>query len=56
MHLIPKPRVDDGIMLTGIGFAFMDSLAAIDAVVEQAVEVALIDQRALLGSCQKKPA
>mgnify|MGYP000156228615 CR=1 FL=1 len=48
MNLIPKPRIDDGIMLAGICHALMHSFAPIHTVVQQSVEVALIDQRALL--------
>ena len=32
---VPKPRVDDGLMLTGIGCALVHGLAAIDAVVSR---------------------
>ena len=40
--------VDDGVMLAGIGLALVDGLTTINAVVQQPIEVALVDQRALL--------
>jgi hypothetical protein len=50
MHLFPETRVDNGLMLPGIGLAFVDGFTAIDAIVQQAIEVALIDQRALFAA------
>ena len=50
MDLLPEPRVDNGLVLPGIGLAFVDGFTAIDAIVQQAIQVALIDQRALFAA------
>ena len=43
MHLFPEPRVDNGLVFSGIGLAFVDGFTAVDAIVQQAIEVALVD-------------
>jgi hypothetical protein len=43
LHLVPQ-RVDDGLVLAGIGNALVHRLAEIDPVVEQLVEEALVDR------------
>jgi hypothetical protein len=50
MHLFPKPRVDNCHVLARVGFSFVDRFTAKNAVIEQAIQVALIDERALLVS------
>src|SRR5688572_24350941 len=49
-HPIPESAIDDGLVLTGIGYALVDGLAHVDPVVEQLVDVSLVDQLALLPS------
>ena len=48
VDLIPECLVDDGVMLAGVGLALVDGLTAINAVVQEPVEVAFVDQRSLL--------
>ena len=48
---LPKDVIDNCIVLALIDVTLMNRFAAIDAVVEQAVEVALVDNRALLVAC-----
>ena len=48
MHAAPEVRVDDRIMLSGISLSLVQGLTPVDPVVQQPVQVALIDQRALL--------
>ena len=49
VHLVPELLVDDRLVLAGIGRALVHRLAEVDAVVQQLVEVALVDQ--LAASC-----
>ena len=48
MYLFPKPRIDYGIVLAWVGFAFVDGFTEIYAIVQQPVEIALVNQVALL--------
>src|SRR5262245_48110462 len=43
MHAIPEGLVDDPLMLARIGYAFVDGLAQVNAIVENPVDVALVD-------------
>ncbi len=47
MGPIPEVVVDDGVVFAGISFALVDGLAAINAVFEQPVKIAFVDQRFL---------
>ena len=48
MGAIPEVVVDDRGVLAGISLAFVDGLTAIDAVVQEPIEIAFVDQRSLL--------
>src|SRR5437879_409811 len=48
MHAVPEPSTNDGLMLPGIGCAFINGLADVDPVVEQLVEGPLVDRLAVL--------
>ena len=49
-HLVPEVAGDDGLMLAGIGRALVDGVADVDAVVQQLVEEALVDELAPSGA------
>ena len=49
VHPVPQPAIDNGLVLARIGRALVHRLADIDPVVEQLVDVALVDQLALLA-------
>ena len=47
VDLVPQDLADDGLVLARICRAFMDRLADVDAVVQQLVDVAFVDQLSL---------
>src|SRR5206468_1262480 len=48
VDLVPQALVDDGLVLAGIGRAFVDGFAEIDAAVDELVYEALVDRLAAL--------
>ena len=50
VDLVPQGLADDRLVLAGIGGALVDGIADVDAVVEELVDEALVDQLAVFAA------